>query len=33
LIRQQTLVDRKGIEAAPAANGRVLQEVDLAATF
>jgi len=33
LIRQQTLIDRKGIEAAPGLNGRVLEEVDLAATF
>jgi recombination protein RecA len=34
LIRQQTLVDQGGIEAAPGANGRVaLQEVDLATTF
>src|SRR5205823_5800929 len=32
LIRQQTLVDRQGIEA-PGINGRVLEEVDLAATF
>src|SRR5947209_8230043 len=34
LIRQQTLVDRRSLEAAPAANGRAaLEEVDLAATF
>jgi recombination protein RecA len=34
LIRQQTLVDRHGIEAAPGVNGRAaLEEVDLAATF
>jgi recombination protein RecA len=33
LIRQQTLIDRNGIEAAPGVNGRVLEEVDLAATF
>src|SRR5437762_10401065 len=33
LIRQQALIDRKGIEAAPGVNGRVLEEVDLAATF
>src|SRR6266849_2061997 len=33
LIRQQTLVDRQGIEATPGVNGRVLEEVDLAATF
>ena len=34
LIRQQTLVDRRSLEAAPAANGRAaFEEVDLAATF
>jgi recombination protein RecA len=34
LIRQQTLVDRHSIEAAPGTNGRAeLEEVDLAATF
>jgi len=33
LIRQQMLVDRQGIEATPGINGRVLEEVDLAATF
>src|SRR5438876_3719756 len=33
LIRQQTFVDRKGIEAAPGVNGRVLEVVDLAATL
>jgi recombination protein RecA len=34
LIRQQMLVDRNGVEAAPVANGKVaLEEVDLAATF
>jgi recombination protein RecA len=34
LIRQQTLVDRRGLEAAPSANGRAAyEEVDLAATF
>src|SRR3984893_12857526 len=34
LIRQQMLVDRGAIEAAPGANGHVaLEEVDLAATF
>ena len=33
LIRQQTLVDKSGIEA-PGTNGKaVLEEVDLAATF
>src|SRR5437588_2291377 len=29
LIRQQTLIERTGIEAAPGLNGRVLEEVDL----
>jgi recombination protein RecA len=34
LIRQQTLIDRKGIEATPGVNGRAaFEEVDLAATF
>jgi recombination protein RecA len=33
LIRQQTLIERTGIEAVPGVNGRVLEEVDLAATF
>jgi recombination protein RecA len=34
LIRQQTLVDRHGLEATPGANGRAaFEEVDLAKTF
>jgi recombination protein RecA len=34
LIRQQTLVDRHGIDAAPGVNGRAaFEEVDLASTF